>query len=314
MPSPKAISKPEVITKIQEVPEEPITPVVEAASTPKQSVEVTDSEARMQTDEMEIIQVRAADEDDNVLQSMNLQVSKGMSKLISLELFKFLPAESQQKLMNHQCPPITDDITVLMETGSMFEAAPANQQLVPGHSVILAENIQSTTEQDTGEVVVTTTPSMQVIPMVSSIQTTAVVATTSIASAQPAPSMIPVSSSTGARPKQGIWSRTTQGPVPEDQQIPGKYYCNACPHYYKNKGDLQKHKKQCLVTKKPYKCPDINCNKTYYTKCGAEGHYYKDHLQQYKYVCDKCGVGFSFRSEYIPHIKDCKPFHGAVRN
>ena len=86
----------------------------------------------------------------------------------------------------------------------MFGIAPADQPLVPGHSVILAENIQSTTEQDTAEVVITTTSSMQVIPMVSSIQTTAVVATTSVASSQPAPSMIPVPSSTGARPKQGV--------------------------------------------------------------------------------------------------------------
>ena len=313
IPNPKEVSKPEEITKTQEIPKEPIKSVVETVSTPKQSAEVTDSAENMETDEMEIIEVRAVDEDDNVVQSVNLQVSKGMSEFISPELFKFLPAESQQVLANRQRLPIPDDITALMATGPMFETTPAERQLVPGHSIILPENTQSTVEQVTAEVVVTTTPSMQVIPTVSSIQTVAV-ATTSVVSAQPTPSMIPVPSSTGARPKQGIRSRITQGPVPEDQQIPGKYYCDACPHYYKNKGDLQKHKKRCLITEKPYTCPDINCNKTYYTKRGAEEHYYKDHLQQYKYVCDKCSAGFSFRSEYNPHIKHCTPYHGGVRN
>ena len=103
-------------------PEEPITPVAEPVSTPEQnvdilgqSVEVTDSKERMQTDEKEIIQLRAVDADGNILQSVNLQVSKGMSGLISPELFKFLLAESQQVLVNTQHPPIPDDIAALSQ-------------------------------------------------------------------------------------------------------------------------------------------------------------------------------------------------------
>ena len=90
------------------------------------------------------------------------------------------------------------------------------------------------------------------------------------------------------------------GPVPKEQWIEGKFYCDVCPDFYSNKGDLQKHKKEYLVTAKKYKCGDVHCMKSYYTKRGVEEHYYnnKEHLQQYKYVCEKCGMGFSFHSEY----------------
>ena len=83
-----------------------------------------------------------------------------------------------------------------------------------------------------------------------------------------------------------------RGPVPKEQWIEGKFYCDVCPDFYSNKGDLQKHKKECLVTAKKYKCGDVHCMKSYYTKRGVEEHYYKEHLQQYKYVCEKMWNGF----------------------
>ena len=127
--------------------EESLSPTSEASNPFQQKDDVSEAsstlqagEEKMQTDDVEIIQVRAVDDQDNVIQLVNLQVAKGLSSFISLELFKFLPVESQKTLMQAHSQPIPGDIVSLMGDQHMFET---DQQLVAGSTIIPQENAPS---------------------------------------------------------------------------------------------------------------------------------------------------------------------------
>ena len=128
--------------------EESLSPTSEASNPFQQKDDVSEAsstlqagEEKMQRDDVEIIQVRAVDDQDNVIQLVNLQVAKGLSSFISLELFKFLPVESQKMLMQACSQPIPEDIVSLMGDQPMFET---DQQLVAGSTIIPQEDAPTT--------------------------------------------------------------------------------------------------------------------------------------------------------------------------
>ncbi|MCG8623766.1 MAG: hypothetical protein MJE68_17460, partial [Proteobacteria bacterium] len=93
------------------------------------------------------------------------------------------------------------------------------------------------------------------------------------------------------------------GPVPFDLQLPGFFYCDKCPSYFKDKNYFRRHMTRLckkLTNKKMLKC--LYCGKLF----GHENRY-KDHLSRHdgkkRNKCLQCGETFAMQTQLTRHKK-----------
>ena len=89
-------------------------------------------------------------------------------------------------------------------------------------------------------------------------------------------------------------NRTQDGPVPDNEQIKGRLYCDNCSKSYTEQKALTRHKKQwCRVEQKEFKCGE--CDKEYFHEEGLLEHLAAKHGGVPPHICNICQGRFIYR-------------------
>lgn len=92
-----------------------------------------------------------------------------------------------------------------------------------------------------------------------------------------------------------------------------KYVCPVCFKGFNQKSNRTKHLKQVHEKRKPFACPDINCNKMFSQNSVKLTHYRTVHCGEKPYNCPTCWKSFSDKSNMKKHIRNIhlkeKPFN-----
>ena len=95
-------------------------------------------------------------------------------------------------------------------------------------------------------------------------------------------------------------NRSQDGPVPEKDQIQGRFYCDKCSKSYTEQKALTRHqKKRCGIEKKEFKCG--KCEKEYFHEEGLLEHLAAKHDGVPPHVCNVCQGRFIYRKNLREH-------------
>ena len=95
-------------------------------------------------------------------------------------------------------------------------------------------------------------------------------------------------------------NRSQDGPVPEKDQIQGRFYCDKCSKSYTEQKALTQHqKKRCGIEKKEFKCG--KCEKEYFHEEGLLEHLAAKHDGVPPHVCNICQGRFIYRKNLREH-------------
>ena len=95
-------------------------------------------------------------------------------------------------------------------------------------------------------------------------------------------------------------NRSQDGPVPEKDQIQGRFYCDKCSKSYTEQKALTRHqKKRCGIEKKEFKCG--KCDKEYFHEEGLLEHLAAKHDGVPPHVCNVCQGRFIYRKNLREH-------------
>ena len=95
-------------------------------------------------------------------------------------------------------------------------------------------------------------------------------------------------------------NRSQDGPVPEKDQIQGRFYCDKCSKSYTEQKALTRHqKKRCGIEKKEFKCG--KCEKEYFHEEGLLEHLAAKHDGVPPHVCNICQGRFIYRKNLREH-------------
>lgn len=117
--------------------------------------------------------------------------------------------------------------------------------------------------------------------------------------------VIKESSGQGARPKTFSKSRIPKlsGPVPMEQRVRARFYCDKCPRSYSYKADAKKHMAGCGQEKEKIPCPV--CNMGVKNELSLAEHMASAHTKIPLYHCDVCGKGFFHKARKSEHKDVC---------
>ena len=106
-------------------------------------------------------------------------------------------------------------------------------------------------------------------------------------------------------------NRTQDGPVPENEQIKGRVYCDKCSKSYTEQKALTRHKKKrCGVEEKEFKCGE--CDKEFFHQEGLLEHLASKHGGIPPHVCDICQGRFIYRKHLREHKEKYHPRSSTV--
>ena len=101
-------------------------------------------------------------------------------------------------------------------------------------------------------------------------------------------------------------NRTQDGPVPENEQIKRRVYCDKCSKSYTEQKALTRHKKQ----QKEFKCGE--CDKEYFHEDGLLEHLAAKHGGVPPHVCNICQGRFIYRKQLREHKETYHPRSSTV--
>ena len=107
-------------------------------------------------------------------------------------------------------------------------------------------------------------------------------------------------------PRKGVSSLRTDrsGPIDKRLQDPKRHYCKNCKANYTRKDELTFHERyNCLKARRDFICEE--CNAGYYSQSTLMQHYFKEHVKEYLYFCQKCGQGFYYKPYRSTHRATC---------
>lgn len=76
--------------------------------------------------------------------------------------------------------------------------------------------------------------------------------------------------------------------------------CNVCTKAYPTYYDLKRHTESVHGCRR-FVCEHDDCNKVFKSAVGLSNHN-KEHQGQFSYLCQYCGKGFSYKTDYKEHI------------